>query len=196
MIPRHFQIAISLLLAAILVAGIFILELRHSEEVKTQHGLATAPEQPEAQGREETIRVLVAYDDDLALRWRTTQAFMPDERDLRARAALRAVLAQYQQTPSPHPLAKGADIKDVYLVDGDTLIVDTTAAFADGHPSGALLEEMTLTSLIETLSANVPGISKVKFLVEGRERQTLAGHIDLLSFYPVSTVHELAREFQ
>jgi len=195
-IPRHFQIAISFLLLAILIAGIFIIELRHSEEVKTQQGLAAAPEGPEAQGKEETIRVLVAYDDDLALRWRTTQAFMPDERDLRARAALRAVLAQYLQTPSPHPLAKGADIKDVYFLNPDTVIVDTTAQFADGHRSGALLEEMTLTSLIETLNANVSGISKVKFLVEGRERQTLAGHADLVSFYPVSAVHELAREFQ
>jgi hypothetical protein len=195
-IPRHFQIAISFLLVAILIAGIYIIELRHSEEVKTQQGLTAGPEGPEAQGKEETIRVLVAYDDDLALRWRTTQAFMPEERDLRARAALRAVLAQYLQTPSPHPLARGADIKDVYLINGDTAIVDTTAAFADGHPSGALLEEMTLTSLIETLRANVPGISRVKFLVEGRERQTLAGHIDLVSFYPVSAVDQLARELQ
>jgi hypothetical protein len=195
-IPRHFQIAISLLLLAILIAGIFIIEIRHSEEVKTQQRLATAPEGPEAQGKEETIRVLVAYDEDLALRWRTTQAFMPEERDLRARAALRAVLAQYLQTPSPHPLARGADIRDVYFLNAETVIVDTTAEFADGHQSGALLEEMTLTSLIETLSANVPGISSVKFLVDGRERQTLAGHADLLSFYPVSAIHELAREFQ
>lgn len=196
MIPRHFQIAISLLLLAILIAGIFIIEIRHSEEVKTQQRLATAPEGPEAQGKEETIRVLVAYDEDLALRWRTTQAFMPEELDLRARAALRAVLAQYLQTPSPHPLARGADIRDVYFLNAETVIVDTTAEFADGHQSGALLEEMTLTSLIETLSANVPGISSVKFLVDGRERQTLAGHADLLSFYPVSAIHELAREFQ
>ncbi|HST77154.1 MAG TPA: hypothetical protein VLN58_01560, partial [Verrucomicrobiae bacterium] len=90
MIPRHFQITISFLLAAILIAGIFIIELRHSEETKTQQGLA-GPQAPEAQGKEEAIPVLVAYDEDMALRWRKTEAFMPDERDLRARAALRAV---------------------------------------------------------------------------------------------------------
>jgi Sporulation and spore germination len=195
-IPRHFQIAFSLLLLAILVVGIYIIRLRHTEEAKTQQTAATAPQSPEAQGKEETIRVLVAYDDDLALRWRETQAFMPEQRDLRARAALRAVLAQYLQTPSPHPLAKGADIKDVYLVSNDTVLVDTTAPFADGHPSGVLLEEMTLTSLIETLTANVPGISRVKFLVEGNERETLAGHTDLMSFYQAAAVHELAKEFE
>jgi sporulation and spore germination protein len=195
-IPRHFQITISFLLAAILIAGIFIITLRHSEETKTQQGLAAGPQAPEAQGKEETIAVLVAYDEDMALRWRKTEAFMPDERDLRARAALRAVLAQYQQSPSPHPLASGADIKDVYLLNDDTLLVDTTAPFADGHPSSVLLEEMTLTSLIETLAANVPGITRVKFLVDGKERQTLAGHVDLMNFYQLSAVHELAKEFE
>jgi hypothetical protein len=55
---------------------------------------------------------------------------------------------------------------------------------------------MTLASLIETLSANVPGITRVKFLVEGKERETLAGHADLMSFYQVSAVHELAKELE
>lgn len=195
MIPRHFQIGISFLLAAILLAGIYIIELRQREEAKTQQGLA-GPEAPEGQGKEETIRILVAYDDDRALRWRNTRVFMPEERDLRAQAALRAVLSQYLQNPSPHPLARGADVKDVYLLNGDTALIDTTAQFANGHPSGILLEEMTLASLIETLNANVPGISRVKFLVDGKERHTLAGHADLGSFYQVSAIHQLAREFE
>jgi len=196
MIPRHFQITISFLLVAILIAGIYITQLRHAEETKTQQGLTARAGAPEGRGEEETIKVLVAYDDDLALRWRKTQAFIPEQRDLRAQAVLRALLTQYLQTPSPHPLGKGADIKDVYFLNDDTLLIDTNAQFADGHPSGVLLEQMTLTSLIETLTANVPGISKVKFLVEGKERETLAGHADLMSFYQVSAVHELAREFQ
>jgi len=55
---------------------------------------------------------------------------------------------------------------------------------------------MTLASMIESLTANVPGISKVKFLVDGRERETLAGHADLMSFYQTNAVHELAKEFE
>ncbi|MGE5324180.1 MAG: hypothetical protein ACM3SW_15035, partial [Actinomycetota bacterium] len=132
-----------------MIAGIYIVELRQREEAKTQQALA-GPEAPEAHGKEENIRILVAYDDDLALRWRNTRVFMPDERDLRAQAALRAVLAQYLQTPSPHPLARGSDVKNIYLLHGDTALIDTTAQFADGHPSGILLEEMTVASLVET----------------------------------------------
>jgi hypothetical protein len=195
-IPRHFQITVGLVLLAILISGVVIIRITHKEEALTQLGAEPAPVAPVVGGKQEHIQVLVAYDEDQALRWRPADVFLPADRGLRARETLRCVLAQYQQTPSPHPLAKGADIKDVYFINNDTMIVDTTAPFADGHPSGILLEEMTLTSLIETLTANVPGITKVKFLVDGKERETLAGHADLMSFYQTAAVHELAKEFE
>ena len=196
MIPRHFQITVALVLLAILVSGVVIIRITHKEEAMTLQAAEAAPVAPVMSGKQEHIQVLVAYDEDKALRWRPADVFLPADRGLRARETMRSVLAQYLQTPSPHPLAKGADIKDVYFISDDTMIVDTTAPFADGHPSGILLEEMTLTSLIETLNANVPGIARVKFLVDGKERETLAGHADLMSFYQTTAVHELAREFE
>ncbi|HMC31451.1 MAG TPA: GerMN domain-containing protein, partial [Candidatus Angelobacter sp.] len=165
-------------------------------EAITLRAADAAPVAPLVAGKQEHIQLLVAYDDDQALRWRPADVFLPADRGLRAKETLRSVLAQYLQNPSPHPLARGADIRDVYFIGADTLIVDTTAQFADGHPSGILLEEMTLASLIETLAANVPGVNKVKFLVEGKERETLAGHADLMSFYQTAAVHELAKEFK
>ena len=195
MIPRHFQITIALVFMAILISGLVIIRLNHREEAMTLRAEA-APAAPQVGGKQERIQVLVAYDDDQALRWREADVFLPTDRGLRALETLRSVLAQYLQMPSPHPLARGADIRDVYFIGNDTLVIDTTAQFADGHPSGILLEEMTLASLIETLAANVPGVNKVKFLVEGKERETLAGHADLMSFYQISAVHELAKEFE
>jgi hypothetical protein len=196
MIPRYLQITIGILLVCVLISGIFIIRLTHKEEAKTLQGAQYGPVVAPVAGKQERIPVLVAYDEDRALRWREADVFMPAERNLRAREALRAALAQYLQTPSPHPLAQGADIRDVYLINDDTLVVDTTPQFADGHPSGILLEEMTITSLIETLTANVPGISRVKFLVDGKERETLAGHVDLMTFYQTAAIHELAKEFE
>jgi hypothetical protein len=195
-IPRHFQITVALVLLAILVSGVVIIRITHKEEAMTLQGAETAPVAPVVGGKQEHIQVLVAYDDDQALRWRPADVFLPADRGMRARETLRCVLAQYLQSPSPHPLAKGADIKDVYFINNDTMIVDTTTQFADGHPSGILLEEMTLVSLIETLNVNVPGITRIKFLVDGKERETLAGHADLMSFYQTTAVHEMAKEFE
>jgi Sporulation and spore germination len=195
-IPRHFQITVALVLLAILVSGVVIIRITHKEEALTEQAADSAPVAPVVGGKQEQIQVLVAYDDDQVLRWRTADVFLPADRGLRARETLRSVLAQYLQTPSPHPLARGADIKDVYFINPETMVVDTTSQFADGHPAGILLEEMTLTSLIETLTANVPGVTKVKFLVDGKERETLAGHADLMSFYQTAAVHEMAKEFE
>ncbi len=192
MIPRHFQIAIGLLLVSILIIGISLTRMPEQSPASTQLG----PAAPPVAGKQEQVRVLVAYDYDQALRWRDAEAFMPEDRGLRAREAVRSILSQYLQSPSPHPLGKGADVKDVYWIGNDTLVVDMTPQFADAHPSGVLVEQLTLVSLIETLNANVPGITKVKFLVNGQERETLAGHADLMSFYQTAATHDLAKEFE
>ena len=196
MIPRHFQITLGLLLIGVLISGIYIVRLKHREEAKTAQEAEDRTLAPPAEGKQERIRILVAYDDEHALRWREAKVFMPEDRSLRAREAIKTVLAEYLQKPSPHYLAKGSGIRDVYLMTNDTVVVDTTAEFAEGHPSGILPEELTLISLIETLAANVPDVVRVKFIVDGKERETLAGHADLMSFYEVQTVHELAKEFE
>jgi hypothetical protein len=75
-------------------------------------------------------------------------------------------------------------------------VIDINAAFADGHRSGVLEEELTVASLIQTLSANIPGILRVKILVEGQERETLAGHADLAQFFDVSAVNQLTQQLE
>lgn len=195
MIPRHLQITIAVLLGAVLLSGIILIKLEQREKTKTEVA-ELAPAALAAEGKPEHIRILVAYDEDQALRWRETESLMPQDRALRAEEVLRAILSQYTQSPSPHPLSRSANIKEVFLAADNTLLVNTNAAFADAHPSGIISEELTIASLLETVSANVPGIQRVKFLVEGKERETLAGHMDLASFYDTKAVHEMAREFE
>jgi hypothetical protein len=195
-IPRHFQITTGLLLATVLISGLYIIRLARIEKAKT---LAAGEESQIAApivGRQERIRVLIAYDEDRVLRWREATVFMPYDRGQRIREVLRAVLAEYLQRPSPHPLGRGTDIKDVYMINTGTVVVDTTPQFAAAHPSSALLELMTMASLIETLNANIPGITRVKFLVDGRERDSLAGHVDLKSFYSVASMHTMAEDLE
>jgi len=59
-----------------------------------------------------------------------------------------------------------------------------------------LVEELTVVSLVQTLSANIPGITRVKILVEGNERDTLAGHADLSNFYEVPAISQIVAQLQ
>jgi spore germination protein GerM len=138
----------------------------------------------------------VAYDDVGVLHAQAAQIPLPSVRQQRAEELLRALLALYLDKASPHPLPPGSDIRSVYMVDPGLAVIDINAAFADGHRSGVLEEELTVASLIQTLAANIPGILRVKILVEGKQRETLAGHADLSNFFDVSAVHQLTAQLQ
>ena len=47
------------------------------------------------------------------------------------------------------------------------------------HPGGALDELFTIYTIVDALTVNLPAIQRVQILVEGREVDTLAGHVDL-----------------
>ena len=119
---------------------------------------------------------------------------MSSGRQQRAEELMRGLLSIYTTRNSPHPLQAGAEVRNVYLVDPGIAVIDLNSAFVDGQTSGVLAEELTVASLIQSLSSNIPGITKVKILVDGKERETLSGHADLSGFYDVSQVSELAKQ--
>jgi len=196
MIPRHLVIAMGVLLAAALGLSIFALHMR---KVATSAPVASVDSRllaPPIAGPTERIVLFVAHDDDGTLRGESALIPMPSGRQQRAEELLQALLSHYLDKSSPHVLGAGSEIRSVYLVDPGVAVIDVNAAFADTHRSGVLVEELTVTSLIQTVSVNTPGILKVKILVDGKERDTLAGHADLSSYYDVSAVNQLATELQ
>jgi hypothetical protein len=196
MIPRHAQITIALLLVGACVLGFYVLNEKRKAEDQQRRVADNRPVAPPVAGTPQRVVLVIAYDEEGVLRRRSATVVLPEDRALRAREVLRALVNEYVKKPSPHPLAEGSDIKDVYLFQGNLAVIDTTAAFADAHPSGIYVESLSIVSMVDTLAANVPGITRVKILVEGKERETLAGHADLMSFYDVAAVHELVKEMQ
>jgi Sporulation and spore germination len=138
----------------------------------------------------------VAYDDPGTIRAVSAQIPLPAGRQQRAEELLRALMNLYLDRASTHPLAVGSEIRSVYLVDPGVAVIDTNAIFADGHRSGVLVEELTVASIIQTLAGNIPGVLRVRILVDGKERETLAGHADLSDFYETSAVSQLVQQLQ
>jgi len=185
-------------LALIAVAlGFYALHLKR----KVARDAQTAAEQqlamaPLGNGPPEPVTLYVATDSDGTLRKTQINVSLPSERSERDRAVLRALLAQYLKSPSPHPIGPASDVREVYLMGADTAIVDTNAAFADAHPSGVLAEELTVASMVVTLNANDSKIGRVKILVNGQERDTLAGHADLRRFYEAGNLGQVVKDMQ
>jgi len=195
MIPRHLYFAVSVLLLAVLSMSLYAWHMRGRASGPVS-SIDTRPVGPPVAGPTEQVTLFVAYDDTGVLHAQSARIPLPSVRQQRAEELLRALLALYLDKSSPHPLPPGSDVRSVYLVDPGLAVIDLNGAFADGHRSGVLSEELTVMSLIQTLSANIPGIQKVKILVEGKQRDTLAGHADLSAFFDVSAVNQLASQLQ
>ena len=196
MIPRHLIIAVAILLAITLGMGFYVVRMRARVDRTDASASNTQPVAPPVSGSSEQVTLYVAYDDAGVLRPKSVRITLPTGRQERAGEILRALLTLYLDKFSPHPLGPGSEIRDLYLVDPGLAVIDLNAAFADGHRSGVLVEELSVVSLVQTLSANIPGITRVKILVEGNERETLAGHADLSNFFDVPSVTQAVAQLQ
>jgi hypothetical protein len=194
MIPRHLLIALAVLLVAALGMSIYAWNMRKTVAATPAASVDTRPLAPPVAGPTEMVALFVANDEDGSLRPRAAEIPMPSGRQQRAEELLRALMSIYLDKSSPHVLGAGAEVRSVFLVDPGVAVIDVNAAFADTHRSGVLVEELTVASLIHTVSANTPGILRVKILVDGKERDTLAGHADISDFYDVGAVNQLATQ--
>ena len=189
---------IVMFLVLLLVAGglgLYAYHLHHRVTQEEQRLAAQAAAAlPPAGGPTIPVVFYVASDADGTLHRQQDSLPLPEERSERARAILRALLAKYSAGTSTHPIGASSDVRDVFLLGSDTAIVDTSAGFAESHPSGVLAEELTLASIVETLTVNDPRITRVKILVDGKERETLAGHADLQRFYTASDMEVFAKD--
>ena len=67
----------------------------------------------------------------------------------------------------------------LYVTEDGIAYVDLNSAISEKHPGGSLCEMFTIFSIVNTMTLNIPEINAVKFLIEGHEAKTLAGHIDI-----------------
>jgi len=196
MIQRHLLIGVAVMLALVLGMSVYAWRMRRGATLPPEPAAYARPVAPPVQGPTEQVTLYVAYDDPGTLRAQGARIPLPAGRQERAEELLRALIDIYLDESSPHPLGQGSEIRNVYLVDPGLAVIDTNAVFSDTHRSGVLLEELTVASLTETLSANIPGINRVKILVDGRTRDTLAGHTDLTGFFDVSQMNQLVGQLQ
>jgi hypothetical protein len=108
-----------------------------------------------------------------------------------ARAIVEAQLATADRQVSAIPT--GVALRDVFVTERGDAFVDLPADITAKHPGGSLLEVLTVYTLVNALTVNLPAITRVQILVEGKEVDTLAGHVDLrhpLAKSPEWIVHD------
>jgi hypothetical protein len=92
------------------------------------------------------------------------------------------VIAQLTMPPDPPLVAAvppGATLRGFYVSERNEAFVDLGPEIVAGHPGGSAAELLTVYAIVNAVTANLPALSRVQILIEGREVDTLAGHVDL-----------------
>jgi hypothetical protein len=191
LIPRVLVISVAVMLILVIAMGIYARRMRRQAHEVALPATSALPVAPPPSGPTETVTLYVADDAAGTLRAQSAKIPLPSDRQQRAEELLRALLRVYQQPGAAHPLSPASDIRSVYLVNPGIAVIDLNAAFADEHRSGILSEQLTVNSLVETLAVNVPTVQRVRILIDGKTRETLAGHADLTDFFDVQAVAQV-----
>jgi hypothetical protein len=192
-IPRQFLITVTVLFALTIAMSVYVWQLQRREIISPRVTEKSEHVAPPTSGAMEQVTVYVAYDSPGELRAQSISIPLASGRQQRAEGLLRGLMTLYTAKDSTHPLAAGSEVRQVFLVDQGLAVIDVNSAFVEGQVSGVLAEELTIASLVQTLATNMPGLTRVKILVDGKEQETLAGHADLTGFYDVQQVAEVVK---
>lgn len=192
MIPRYQKIILWLLLVSSVLMAAYLIRMRARARDQLAAVPDAAPMPIPVEAPQVKAILLIANDEDGSLAPVQQQLVLPADTTARARTLLNDLFAEYAEPGSPHPLAAGPAVNDVFLLPvpesapagaQQMAVVNLSSSFVDHHPSGILVETLTLLSILGTLHANLPQITQVRFLVDGHPRDTLAGHADLSRTY-------------
>ena len=91
------------------------------------------------------------------------------------------VEAQVAVPAPPHVSAipQGTRVRAVYVTDQGEAFVDVSREISANHTGGALDELFAVYAIVNSLTVNLPAVTRVQILVDGKEVDTLAGHVDL-----------------
>ena len=82
---------------------------------------------------------------------------------------------------------EGTTLRQLWIGKNGVAWADFSGELATGLKGGSSDELLTVYAIVDSLTSNVPQIKRVGVLVGGKERDTLAGHVDIRRPLPAET---------
>ncbi len=138
----------------------------------------TAPAEQPGAGRKINATLFFVSEDGLALV--AAQREVPFGEPI-AEQARHIIEAQLGAAPSPlvSAIPQGTTLKAVFVSERGDAFVDLSGDVTARHTGGVLDELFTVYTLVNALTVNLPAVTRVQILIDGKEVDTLVGHVDL-----------------
>ena len=126
------------------------------------------------------ITAILFYVSEDGLSLAPVQREVPFESNVTEQA--RAIIeAQLSAPPPPLVSAIPSDTKlrEIFVTERGDAFVDLSGDVVAKRTGGTLDEILTVYAIVDALTVNLPAITRVQILVDGKQVDTLAGHVDL-----------------
>ena len=152
---------------------------------------APPPEASVSTGRKIKAQLFYVSEDGLRLLGVERDVPFAEQPVDQAREILNAQLAPVA-APLVSAIPAGTVLRALFLTENGQAYVDLSRDVATAHPGGSLNEMLTIYTIVHALTFNLPAVTAVQLLVDGKEVDTLVGHVDLRR--PLSKNLQLAIE--
>ncbi len=188
-IPRHIKFGlIALAVGFVITFGLFVdvvgrIQSIMKDKKEVAENPFTPPKAPLYNQADPPMQVKIFFPGsggDVILTAEDQTIFRSAELTNRAKQVLQKVL-DGPKTPGLFPsIPKDTKLLEVFIDDAGLAYVDFSDPLSANHPGGMSNEQATVYSIVNSLTYNLPEIRRVKILVGGAERETLAGHLLLV----------------
>ncbi len=178
MTARRALLVAALTATAAVFAWILFVGLPRWYGSPTRASAAPSPSAPAAPGRKIKAHLFYVADDGLHLSGVEQDVAYADAPAAQAQEILNAQIAPVAE-PLMSAIPPGTKLRALYITDRGEAFVDFTGDIVAHHTGGSLDELLTVYTIVDALAANLPAITGVQILVDGKSVDTLAGHVDL-----------------
>jgi hypothetical protein len=143
--------------------------------------LAPRPQQPApvVVGPHISATLYFVTEDGTALAGVPVNVPLRDSPAAQARTLVEAQLTTEPPPPLVRAVPPGVTVNGVFLTGRDDAYVDLDSTFVSALPGGSHNELMATYAIVSVLTTNLAPVARVQILIDGREVETLTGHVDL-----------------
>jgi hypothetical protein len=139
---------------------------------------AARPSSPAAPGRKITAHLFYVAEDGVRLVSTDRDVPFGEGTVQQAKEIINAQIAPVAP-PLLSAIPPGTTLRALFITAKGDAYVDLSHEVSTAHPGGTVNELLTVYTIVNALTANLPAVSGVQLMVDGKEVDTLAGHVDL-----------------